>query len=502
MSPASRRRSASCAAITCSANRSAACSRAASRRCSRAWCTAPATRLPDRREQPHVPVGEVAPRPRVHVQHPDEPGRAALHRHRHHRRVRVPAEFGEVPVPRVGLLARGDHGGRAVAGHPAAHPLAHGQADLPHLTVERRRRPGQRQRAAAVVKHVHEAHVGVGRLDDEPRHAGGQRPERRARRDGLDDADEQRVLPLRVGQPQGARARGPARGRGLTGTPLRAAPPPPRRPGRRRQACGRSPAVWLFTVSSPMTSRAAMARLDSPATMSPSTSLSRWAEPEPRPRPELPAVQPGRRRRDPRGQHRVDHGLPGAHLLERPHQLLARDPLEQVARRARAQRLVQVLLVVVDATAARPGSSGSCSTSRRHRSSPLDPRSRTSHSTTSGESPTTTGTASSAVPACPTTRTRPANRASMALSPSMTSSWSSTRTTRTGRLSMTDHDKCSAARDQRAARTVIPHRGARPPGVPPAGGIRPPMAVRNVTNSVNEAAWHLRGGRREGARIA
>ena len=46
MSPASRRRSVSCAAITCSVNRSSARCCAASLRCSRAWCIAPATRLP------------------------------------------------------------------------------------------------------------------------------------------------------------------------------------------------------------------------------------------------------------------------------------------------------------------------------------------------------------------------------------------------------------------------------------------------------------------------
>ena len=37
--------------------------------------------------------------------------------------------------------------------------------------------------------------------------------------------------------------------------------------------------VWLLTVSSPITSRLAMARLDRPATTSPSTSLSRWDRP-------------------------------------------------------------------------------------------------------------------------------------------------------------------------------------------------------------------------------
>ena len=46
MSPASRRRSVSWAAITCSVNRSLARSRATSLRCSRAECRAPATSRP------------------------------------------------------------------------------------------------------------------------------------------------------------------------------------------------------------------------------------------------------------------------------------------------------------------------------------------------------------------------------------------------------------------------------------------------------------------------
>jgi hypothetical protein len=160
----------------------------------------PGDERPDRSEQPDVPVGEVAPLPGVHVQHADEAGRLALHGHRHHRRVVLPAQLGEVPVARVGLLARGEHRGLVMAGHPAAHPFAHREPDPAHLAVERRRRAGQRQRAATVVEHVDEAHVGAGRLDDEAGDAGGERTELRAGRDGLDDAGQQGVLPLRVGQ--------------------------------------------------------------------------------------------------------------------------------------------------------------------------------------------------------------------------------------------------------------------------------------------------------------
>ena len=158
----------------------------------------PGHQAADRGEQPHIPVGEVAALPGVHVQHADQPGRPALHRHRHHRRVVLPAQFGEVAVPRVGLLPGEDHGRLVVTRHPAAHPLAHRKVDPAHLTLERRCRAGQRQRTAAVIQDVHEAHVGGGRLDDEPSDAGGERPELRAGRDGLDDADEQSVLTLRV----------------------------------------------------------------------------------------------------------------------------------------------------------------------------------------------------------------------------------------------------------------------------------------------------------------
>jgi len=137
----------------------------------------PRYQRPDRGKQPHIPVGEVATFPGVHVQHADQPGQPALHRHRHHRRVLPPAELGKVPVPGIGFFARSKNGRRAVAGHPAGHPLAHREPDLAHLPVVRRRRPGQRQRPAPVVEHVHEAHVGSGRGDDEPGHLPGQRAE-------------------------------------------------------------------------------------------------------------------------------------------------------------------------------------------------------------------------------------------------------------------------------------------------------------------------------------
>ena len=162
----------------------------------------PGDKLADRHQQADVPLGEVPAGAGVHVKHADEPAGAAFHRHRHHGRVAAPAEFGKVAVARVGLLFVGDHHGLPVGGYPAAHPLAEGEPDLPGAAVERRRGPGQRQGAAAVVEYVHEADVGAGGPGDELRDAGGEWLERRPGRDRLDDPGEKRVLPFGVGQPE------------------------------------------------------------------------------------------------------------------------------------------------------------------------------------------------------------------------------------------------------------------------------------------------------------
>ena len=71
-------------------------------------------------------------------------------------------------------------------------------------------------------------------------------------------------------------------------------------------------------------------------------------QPLPGPRPEFVALQPRRRVDRPRGHARVDRGLAAVHELELTDQLVAADALQQIARRADAQRLEEVLLVVVD----------------------------------------------------------------------------------------------------------------------------------------------------------
>src|SRR5262249_32619392 len=102
-----------------------------------------------------------------------------------------------------------------------------------------------------------------------PRHAGGKRPEFRPGGDSLDDPDEQRVLPLGVGEAEGlAHRNSPSRSAAAT------APARSLTPSLREMAL-----AGLFTVSSPITRRLAIARWDRPATIRPSTSLSRWDSP-------------------------------------------------------------------------------------------------------------------------------------------------------------------------------------------------------------------------------
>src|ERR1700739_2529485 len=107
--------------------------------------------------------------------------------------------------------------------------------------------------------------------------------------------------------------------------------------------------AWLFTVSSPMMSRAAMARLDSPATISPRTSLSRCERPSRAPGQNSPlssraaAVAARAARTRPAGRPGGADVPPEPHLLERPDEFLAAHPLEQVPGGPGAQRLVEVL---------------------------------------------------------------------------------------------------------------------------------------------------------------
>lgn len=70
-------------------------------------------------------------------------------------------------------------------------------------------------------------------------------------------------------------------------------------------------------------------------------------QPHARARPELAAVQMGGGGGRAPGQCRVDDGLTRGDLLQMADQFLASHPLEQVPDGARAQRLEQVLLVVV-----------------------------------------------------------------------------------------------------------------------------------------------------------
>ena len=72
------------------------------------------------------------------------------------------------------------------------------QPDLADLGVERRRRPGQRQRAVAVVEDVHEADVGGGGRGDHPGGRGGQRFDAGAAGRGLDQLAQQRELAVGV----------------------------------------------------------------------------------------------------------------------------------------------------------------------------------------------------------------------------------------------------------------------------------------------------------------
>ena len=162
----------------------------------------PGDEAADGGEQPDVTVTELPPVAGVHVEHADQAAGPGGHRDGGHGGVVAPAELGKVAVPGIGFLAGGDDHRLAVGGHPAADPLAQRQPDAADLPVERRGGAGQRERAAAVVQHVHEAHVGGRCVDDELGDTGSERAELRAGRDRLDDADEQRVLPLGVGQPQ------------------------------------------------------------------------------------------------------------------------------------------------------------------------------------------------------------------------------------------------------------------------------------------------------------
>jgi hypothetical protein len=161
----------------------------------------PGDEPPDRGEQPDVTLGELAAGDRVHVEHPDQAGRVRGHRHRRHRGELLPAQRSDRQVPGVVALRVDEHHRAPVLGDPAGHAGADRQLDAPDLRVERRRRAGQRERAPGVVEDVDEADVGRGRVGDEPGDGRRERLDLRPRRRRLHDREQQRVLPLQVGEP-------------------------------------------------------------------------------------------------------------------------------------------------------------------------------------------------------------------------------------------------------------------------------------------------------------
>ena len=154
--------------------------------------------LSDHQQQLDVARRELPPLDGVHVEHPDQPAGVGLHRHRHHRREVGSAQRLKRHVPRVGLLVMGDDDGLAVAGHPAGDAGPQRQPDLADLLVERRCRPGQRQRAVAVVEDVDEADVGGGGRGDHPGRRGGEGLDAGAAGRGLDQLAQQRELTVGV----------------------------------------------------------------------------------------------------------------------------------------------------------------------------------------------------------------------------------------------------------------------------------------------------------------
>ena len=97
-----------------------------------------------------------------------------------------------------------------------------------------------------------------------------------------------------------------------------------------------------------MTSLVAMARLDSPLTTNDRISLSRCVRPCRAPGQNSSRCSRAAGVDRPRGHAGVDRCLAAVHELELTDQLVAADALQQIARRADAQRLEEVLLVVVD----------------------------------------------------------------------------------------------------------------------------------------------------------
>ena len=166
----------------------------------------------DHQQQFHIALGEIAPLHGVYVQHADQPAGVGLHRDRHHRREIRSTQRLERHVAGIGLLVVADHHRFAVAGHPTRNALTQRQPDLSDLAVERRRRPGQRQRPLGVVKHMHEADVARGGGGDHPRCRRGQRFHPRAAGGRLDQLAQQREFAVgvdeiadRVGRPGSAR---------------------------------------------------------------------------------------------------------------------------------------------------------------------------------------------------------------------------------------------------------------------------------------------------------
>ncbi len=200
--------------MTCSTKFSCARSRAASWRCSRAWCNAPAINRPITSNS-STSRAENSRRCTVcTLSTPTNPPGVGFHRHRHHRGEIRAAQRFEAAGNGVGLPVVADHHGLPVAGHPAGDAAAQREPDLADLAVERRGGAGQGERAFGVVENVHEADVGVGGVGDHPGGGRGEQLRRPAAGGRLDQLAQQREFAV------GGRARC---GRAVTGRSSRSA---------------------------------------------------------------------------------------------------------------------------------------------------------------------------------------------------------------------------------------------------------------------------------------
>ena len=274
----------------------------------------PGDEAADRGEHADVAVVELPVRDGVHVEDPGQSRRLALHRHRHHRRVLLAVQLRDGDVARVGPLVAGDHHGFAVARDPARDAGVERQPHPADLRVERWRRAGEGQRALGVVEDVDEADVGRGRPGDHARDRCGERLDVRPAGRRLDDREQDLVLALRVVEAPGLR--GPHRN-----TPSRSAAATA---AVRSGTCSlrSSDRTWLLTVSSPMTSWPAIARLLSRHEQGEHLALA-LRQSQVRAGPELVALQARRRRRRAPGHRRVDDRRPRGGELEVADELLA-----------------------------------------------------------------------------------------------------------------------------------------------------------------------------------